>query len=253
MKNSCPSGQKTLPQGFCPLEQVDHSGRWKQQEITGNFRFRLRRQTPMIFCSVRFGPARWRTKLRLRPALSLLAFNAGRGRGWPAPGERSWHWKPCGQFAGPRRDAVQIVNGGPSADSDSGERVAQSGRSVGPAKRLPNTRRRQRPHDSGVLQDRQKRSGWLNVLQPQGSCGGSETKGYDGFPTEVWFEGDIRNCRVVMDEAGLPGEWNQCLSRIWFDEGARAFPDRWEKDEDDKLLPEELNGILPWLSKGRRR
>ena len=102
---------------------------------------------------------------------------------------------------------------------------------------------------------------WINFNAPvpHGSVaqrlmqGSSRIEDYDELPTDVWFDGGIRNRPVVTEEALLLREWNQCLSLIWFDEGVKPFPERWDEDEDNKHLLKELDGTLPWPSKSRRR
>ena len=101
--------------------------------------------------------------------------------------------------------------------------------------------------------------GWIdfNVLVPEGSVahrltrGGSKIEDYDEIPTDVWFDGGIRNRPLVAEEAILLHEWNQCLSLVWFDESLKPVHERW--DEDDEPLLKELDGTLPWPSKSRRR
>ena len=103
--------------------------------------------------------------------------------------------------------------------------------------------------------------GWINfnVPVPQGSVahrliqGDSKTEDYDEFPTDVWFDGGIRNRLLVQEEAILLREWNQCLSLIWFDESLKPVRERWDEDEDNEPLLRELDGTLPWPSKSRRR
>ena len=103
--------------------------------------------------------------------------------------------------------------------------------------------------------------GWINsnVAVPQGSVAhrliqsDSKTEDYDELPTEVWFDGGIRNRPLVEEEAILLREWNQCLSLIWFDESLKPVRDRWDEDEDNEPLLKELDGTLPWPSKSRRR
>lgn len=103
--------------------------------------------------------------------------------------------------------------------------------------------------------------GWINFNAPvpHGSVaqrlmqGGLKIEDYDEFATEVWFDGGIRDRPVVAEEAILLREWDQCLSLIWFNEGERGFPGRWEDDEDDQPLLEELDGRLPWPSKSSGR
>ena len=101
--------------------------------------------------------------------------------------------------------------------------------------------------------------GWIsfNTPLPQGSVaqrliqGNSKIEEYDELPTDVWFDGGIRNRPLVAEEAILLQEWNQCLSLIWFDESLKPIPERW--DEDAEPLLKELDGTLPWPSKSRRR
>ena len=103
--------------------------------------------------------------------------------------------------------------------------------------------------------------GWINfnVPVPHGSVAqrlmqdGSRIEEYDQLPTDVWFDRGVRNRPVVTEEAILLREWNRCLSLIWFDEGVKPLPERWEEDEGDRPLLEELDGTPPWPSKSRRR
>ena len=103
-------------------------------------------------------------------------------------------------------------------------------------------------------------NGWINLNTPvpQGSVaqrlirGNSKTEDYDELPTDIWFNGSIKNRSVVAEETILLREWNQCLSLIWFEEGMNPSYEYWD-DEDDKPLLKELDGILPWPSKSHRR
>ena len=103
--------------------------------------------------------------------------------------------------------------------------------------------------------------GWINFNGPvpDGSVsqrllqGGSRAEDYDEIPTDVWFDGGIRNRPLVAEEAIFLREWNQCLSLIWFDESVTPIRERWDQDEDNEPLLAELGGTLPWPSKSRRR
>ena len=103
--------------------------------------------------------------------------------------------------------------------------------------------------------------GWVdfNTPVPKGSVahrliqGRSKTEDYDELPTDVWFNGGIKNRPLLVEEAILLREWNQCLSLIWFEEDMNPAQDREYEDEDDEPLLKELDGILPWPSKSRRR
>ena len=84
-------------------------------------------------------------------------------------------------------------------------------------------------------------------------AGGSSTEEYDEVPTDVWFNGGIRSRPMVAEESILLEEWNQCLSLIWFEEDLTPSSERSQDDDDDDPLLSELDGILPWPSRSRRR
>ena len=84
-------------------------------------------------------------------------------------------------------------------------------------------------------------------------AGDSKIEDHDEIPTDVWFDGGIRNRPLVAEEAILLQEWNQCLSLVWFDETLKPVRDRWDEEEDDEPLLKELDGTLPWPSKSRRK
>ena len=81
--------------------------------------------------------------------------------------------------------------------------------------------------------------------------GTSKTEDYDELATDVWFDGGVKNLPMLNEEAIFLSEWNQCLSLIWFDNDRR--PERYDPDEDEDPLLRELDGNLPWPSRGRRR
>ena len=103
--------------------------------------------------------------------------------------------------------------------------------------------------------------GWINfnVSVPKRSVAHRlfrnepNTNGYDELPTDVWFDGGIKNRPMLAEEATLLQEWNQCLSLIWFDEDLIPMHDRRNEDRIDEPLLEELDGILPWPTKKRRK
>ena len=103
--------------------------------------------------------------------------------------------------------------------------------------------------------------GWidLNFPVPKGSVahrliqGTSKIEDYDELPTDVWFNGGIKNRPLLAEEAILLGEWNQCLSLIWFDESMKRPHEPRHEDEDDEPLLKEIDGMLSWPSKRRCR
>ena len=58
---------------------------------------------------------------------------------------------------------------------------------------------------------------------------------------------------MAAEESILLPEWDQCLSLIWLDEALKSVREPWHEDEDDDPLLSELDGILPWPSKSRRK
>jgi len=79
-----------------------------------------------------------------------------------------------------------------------------------------------------------------------------KTEDYDELASDVWFNGGIRNRPMLVEEAILLREWDQCLSLIWFDQSLEP-PHQLHHDDDDEPLLEELDGNLPWPSKRRRK
>lgn len=105
-------------------------------------------------------------------------------------------------------------------------------------------------------------NGWidLGIPAPKGSVAlsllnsGTKSQDYDEIPTDVWFNNGIKNYQLLAEETIVFQEWNQCLSLIWFDDALKVIgqnQDRYQDDEEPLL--EELDGILPWPSKGRRK
>ena len=104
-------------------------------------------------------------------------------------------------------------------------------------------------------------NGWIEfgIPVPQGSVAHRliraplKTQDYDEIATHTWFNNGVRNFDLLAEEAILLREWDQCLSLIWFDESLRsASAQRHFEEEDDPLL-RELDGVLPWPSKSRRK
>jgi hypothetical protein len=102
--------------------------------------------------------------------------------------------------------------------------------------------------------------GWIefNVPLPDASvarrlmCDPVKSEDYDELPSDVWFNGGIRNRPMLAEDALLLRDWDQCLSLIWFDESLAPRNRRLDQDEDAEPLLRELDGVLPWPSKSRR-
>lgn len=104
-------------------------------------------------------------------------------------------------------------------------------------------------------------NGWIDfhVPLPASSVayrlmrGTGKNEDYDELPSDVWFNGGIRNRPMLAEEAYLLREWNQCLSLIWFDESLTPSRERQDQDEYEEPLLRELDGRLPWPSGKKRR
>ncbi len=102
-------------------------------------------------------------------------------------------------------------------------------------------------------------NGWVgfNIPVPKGSVaqrliqGTSKIKDYDELPTDVWFNGNIKNYPSLVEETILLRKWNQCISLICLEES--SGPEHDQECDDDEPLLEELDGTLPWPSGNRRR
>lgn len=106
--------------------------------------------------------------------------------------------------------------------------------------------------------------GWIDigVPVPQNSAAfhliknQSETERYDDeVPTEVWFNNGVGNYDKLTEEAIFIKEWNQCLSILWFNESLKPADgvQSYGMGYGEPPLLKELDGILPWPSKSRRR
>ena len=103
--------------------------------------------------------------------------------------------------------------------------------------------------------------GWIgfNTPVPRDSVAGrlvrdgSKNEDYDEIATDVWFDGGIRNRPLVAEESIVLREWNQCLSLLWFDDRLLPVGERVETEGEEEVLLKELDGVLPWPSKRRRR
>ncbi len=67
--------------------------------------------------------------------------------------------------------------------------------------------------------------GWIGLKTPVPSDsvagrlirGRSMIEDYDEVPTDLWFDGGIRNRPLVAEDSILLRNWNQCLTLLWFD------------------------------------
>jgi len=97
---------------------------------------------------------------------------------------------------------------------------------------------------------------WISIGMgvPSGSVAQQLLDGQvmDG-PVEIeaslWLERQRKGGPVLLEEAHLLDRWDQVLSLLWFEPGDESE----DTEEDGEQTLEELDGILPWPSKKRRR
>ena len=92
---------------------------------------------------------------------------------------------------------------------------------------------------------------------PQGSAAqkvrsGQNLDGPIEVNTDVWMDNTRRGTPYLLEETRLLPEWDQVLSLLWFEEDSEGSDDIVDDMDDDGRL-KELDGILPWPSKRRRR
>jgi hypothetical protein len=106
-----------------------------------------------------------------------------------------------------------------------------------------------------------ERNGWIDfgVALPKGSVaerlvGEGTIEGYDELPTAIWFSNGVRGYDYLTEEAMRITEWDQCLSLLWFDDDPRPNDQAaYSRTEEDEPLLEELDGVLPWPGKRKRK
>ncbi len=105
-------------------------------------------------------------------------------------------------------------------------------------------------------------NGWIQfgTLVPKGSVAqrilNSDTTAEDNdeISSDVWFVNGVKNHRLMIEESIVIRELRQCLSLIWFHEELPVMKEYdFEFSDYENPLLEELDGILPWPSKKRRK
>jgi hypothetical protein len=108
-------------------------------------------------------------------------------------------------------------------------------------------------------QSMKERRCWIKIGMPlpKGSAAqkiraGGSIDGSIEISAELWIDDPKRGDDYLLEEARLLPEWDQVLSLLWFEEDSEGSDDIGDDREDDGGL-KELDGILPWPSKKRRR
>ena len=101
---------------------------------------------------------------------------------------------------------------------------------------------------------------WVNIGAPlpQGSVAqklrsGHTITGPIEVDTDIWIENRRHGDAFLLEDSRLLSEWDQVLSLLWFEEDDGDSYDEFDDMDDDAYGLEELDGILPWPSKKRRR
>lgn len=81
-------------------------------------------------------------------------------------------------------------------------------------------------------------------------CGGGTYDGPEEIEADLWFSDWIRGGTLLEDARHL-GQWDQTIALLWFDDEELPAP-REARQQDEQGLA-ELDGILPWPEKRRRR
>ena len=91
-------------------------------------------------------------------------------------------------------------------------------------------------------------SGSVSALQRSGET----AKGPQEVPADIWFN-DWRRGGLLLEDARHLSTYDQTLALLWFeDEEVPPKPSGGDDDDDGGLL-KELDGVLPWPGKRRRR
>ena len=80
---------------------------------------------------------------------------------------------------------------------------------------------------------------------------GGQCEGAGEVAADLWFN-DWDRGGVLREEARHLGKWDQTLMLLWF-EDEEVPPPKHEGRKEENLGLEELDGILPWPGKRRRR
>jgi hypothetical protein len=85
-------------------------------------------------------------------------------------------------------------------------------------------------------------------LRAGGACDGSEE-----IETDIWFSNWDRG-GVLLEDARHLAQWDQPIALIWFEDEEVPAPeqDRHKREEEESALA-ELDGVLPWRGKKRRK
>jgi hypothetical protein len=81
---------------------------------------------------------------------------------------------------------------------------------------------------------------------------GAAYTGPEGIAADLWFDNWTRGGELLED-ARYFRPWDQTLSLVWFDDEEVPSPPRSIREEEEDVGLRELDGILPWPGKKKRR
>jgi hypothetical protein len=85
-------------------------------------------------------------------------------------------------------------------------------------------------------------------LRAGGKCDGPEE-----IDADIWFSNWERGGMLLEDARHLP-RWDQTVALIWFDEEEVPAPRHAQRErEEEEFGLAELDGILPWPGRKRRK
>lgn len=79
---------------------------------------------------------------------------------------------------------------------------------------------------------------------------GEDCDGPEEVDADIWFS-DWDRGGVLLEEARHLNQWEQTLTLLWFED--EEVPRSYEEEEEDLMGLKELDGILPWPGKKRRK
>lgn len=84
-------------------------------------------------------------------------------------------------------------------------------------------------------------------------AGGGTCDGPEEIPADIWFS-DWDRGGILLEDARHLAQWDQTLALLWFEDEEVPAPeqDRHKREEEETGLA-ELDGILPWPGRKRRR
>jgi hypothetical protein len=100
---------------------------------------------------------------------------------------------------------------------------------------------------------------WISprMALPRGSVServrvGGICDGPEETEADVWFD-DCDHGGVLLEDARHLKQWDQTVTLLWFEDGEIRPPKRERHEEQEDLGLSELDGILPWPGKKRRK